>query len=41
MKAGLKAWGDPAKAAVKEEMKQHMRDTFQPRHCYMKHNELG
>ena len=33
MKAGLKAWGDPAKAAVKEEMKQlHMRDTFQPRH---------
>jgi hypothetical protein len=34
MKAGLKAWGDPAKSAVKEEMQQlHMRDTFQPRHC--------
>ena len=33
MKAGLKAWGDPAKSAVKEEMQQlHMRDTFQPRH---------
>ena len=33
MKAGLKAGGDPAKAAVKEEIMQlHMRDTFQPRH---------
>lgn len=33
MKAGLKTWGDPAKEAVKEEMKQlHMRDTFRPRH---------
>jgi hypothetical protein len=33
MKAGLKAWGDLAKAAVKEEMSQlHMRDTFRPRH---------
>jgi hypothetical protein len=33
MKAGLKAWGDPAKEAVKDEMKQlHFRDTFQPRH---------
>ena len=33
MKAGLKAWGDPAKSAVKEEMQQlHMRDTFQLRH---------
>jgi hypothetical protein len=32
MKAGLKAWGGPAKSAVKEEMQQlHMRDTFQPR----------
>jgi hypothetical protein len=33
MKAGSKAWGDPAKSAIREEMKQlHMRDTFKPRH---------
>jgi hypothetical protein len=35
MKAGLKAWGDPAKSAVKEEMQQlHMRDTFQNQRPY-------
>jgi hypothetical protein len=33
MRAGLKAWGEPAKQAVKDEMSQlHFRDTFRPRH---------
>jgi hypothetical protein len=33
MKAALRAWGDPAKTDVREEMQQlHMRDTFQSRH---------
>lgn len=33
MRAGLKAWGEPAKRAVKDEMSQlHFRDTFRPRH---------
>ena len=33
LKAGLKAWGAPAKKAVYEEMKQlHMRKTFKARH---------
>jgi hypothetical protein len=33
LKAGLKAWGDKAKAAVRSEMKQlHFRDTFKPFH---------
>jgi hypothetical protein len=33
LKAGLKAWGDKASAAVHSEMKQlHFRDTFEPKH---------
>ncbi len=33
LKAGLKAWGDKAQNAARNEMKQlHMRDTFKPKH---------
>jgi hypothetical protein len=33
LKAGLKAWGDKAHTAARNEMKQlHMRDTFKPMH---------
>jgi hypothetical protein len=33
LKAGLKAWGDKAHTAARDEMKRlHMRDTFKPMH---------
>jgi hypothetical protein len=33
LKAGLKAWGDKAQNAARNEMKQlHMRDAFKPKH---------